>query len=274
MITKVAVLYQPMVSEARDMAESLARELPALGVNGWIGSAWEEETARQRLNDAEMLITLGGDGTILHAARVARGTGIPMLTVNFGKVGFLAELSPADLLPKLPAILAGQYWLEQRSMLRCAVFRSGEQLAEHHALNEVVVARSCGLRVIKLRIDIDGTDVVKYQADGVIVATATGSTAYALAAGGPIMHPELKDVLLLPICPYMASDRALTLPAQAKIGVTVLGDHDPQVSLDGQISVPLQVGDRIEVAHDDDSAIFVRVRQRDYFYQTLTEMLR
>ena len=273
MISKVVVLYQPMLPEAREMASQLRQQFAALGVQGWIGSAWEEETARTHLNQAELMITLGGDGTILHAARVARGTGIPMLCVNFGKVGFLAELAPGELAPTLPSILNREFWLERRAMLHCVAHRGGQRLGEYDALNDIVVSRSCGVRVIKISVQVNGVDIMQYLADGVIVSSATGSTAYALSAGGPIMHPEVGDLLFVPICPHLKSSRALVLPPSSRVTLTVSGSYDPLVGIDGQISLPLEDGDRVEVARSEHDAVFARVRPRDYFYRAVPGIL-
>jgi len=211
-VQNIGLLYHPKISESLQLAQCLEDLLKSKGLTVWVGSAWKDEEARKHIPDLDLIVTLGGDGTILRAARMAAFQGTPILSVNMGRFGFLAETQPAEAADKLPAILSGEYWLEERIMLHAELHRQGEQQASYEALNDVVVGHGLISRVVRLTVHVDSEHVANYVADGVIVATPTGSTAYSLAAGGPILHPQLRDMLLTPIAPHRALERSLVLP--------------------------------------------------------------
>lgn len=256
------------------MAEEIKAFLQEKGIESWVGSAWDEPGIRTKLNETSVLITLGGDGTILRAARVSAGHNILILGLNLGRLGFLAEMAPHNWREVLSSVLAGNYWVEERMMLEASFLRRGEKRAYYQALNDVVVSRGTLARIVHLPTYIDGYYFTTYHADGLIVSTPTGSTAYALAAGGPILPPELRNILIIPIAPHLCLDKAVVLSEGSWVRVVVSTDHQAILTVDGQFEVNLKDGDEVEVKASPHEACFIRVRDRSYFYQTLLERLR
>lgn len=271
---KIGILHHPKIDESLRLAQNLEDLLKAKGYSVWVGSAWEDEVARKHIPDLDLIVTLGGDGTILRAARMAALHGTPILSINMGRFGFLAETQPDKAAKELPAILAGEYWLEKRIMLHAELYRQGEQLASYEALNDVVVGHGLISRVVRLAIYVDGEHVADYAADGVIVATPTGSTAYSLAAGGPILHPQLQDILLTPIAPHRALERSVVLPRESAIEIHLSTEYQAVLSIDGQIDVELKNGDRVLVTVSPHRCNLVRTQSRSYFGRNLLERLK
>lgn len=224
--------------------------------------------------DVDAVLVLGGDGTILATARLCAPLGIPMLPVHVGRFGFLTAVAPEGLRAALDALLEGRYSQEERMMLWCETRRAGELQDTGLALNEIVVANGPLSRVLHLRTSIDGRFVTTYAADGIIVATPTGSTAYSLSAGGPLVHPALQAVLVTPVCPHTLTSRALLVPPSAE--VTVVVERDPQdivrVTIDGQLGFPLQAEDAIHIRRAPHQARFLSVGGAD-FYDKLQDKL-
>jgi len=192
-VKHIGLLHHPRIPRSQTLAVEIASWLREQERTVWSGSAWDEQAVLERITDFDLIITLGGDGTILRAARMAARHGVLILGINLGRVGFLAELTPANWRKKFPCLLGGQYWIEERMMLHAEFWRRGEPQQSFEALNDVVVSRGELARIVRLPTYIDGGYFTTYVADGLIVATATGSTAYALAVGGPILPPELKN---------------------------------------------------------------------------------
>ena len=271
---RIGLLYHPKIPKSRRLAEELIHQIEAMGSSPWVCSAWEERKIKSRLTALDLLITLGGDGTILRAARMAAPHAIPILGVNLGRLGFLAEVEPKEVVEKLPSVLEGRYWLEERMMLHAELLRGGENLGEYEALNDVVVGRGLLARVIRLATYIDDDYLTTYVADGVIVATPTGSTAYSLAAGGPILSPQLKNILLTPILPHLATARSLVLSPNAAVKVQVSTNHSAALTVDGQITVEMKDGDAVTVTASRHTCRLVRMQTKTYFYRTLLERLK
>lgn len=272
-IEQVAVLYHPKIEATHRVADEIQGWLVAQGIDAWTGVTWDEETVRPRLVTADLIVVLGGDGSTLRTARMTAGHDIPIVGVNMGRLGFLSEMSPSTWREILPRIFAGQYWLEKRMMLKAKAWRGDQSLSEHLALNDVVISRGSLARVIWLRAQIDGDPLTTYIADGLILSTATGSTAYALAVGGPILPPELHNILVIPIAPHLSLSRSLVLPEGAVIRVDVNTDHQAMLTVDGQFEINLQDGDHIEVFASEHASSFVRTGQHTYFYHTLLDRL-
>ncbi len=279
----IGILHHPRKPESMTLAGQMAALAKARGCAAWLDSAWDESGIVDRLGEdpgLDLLVTLGGDGTILRAARMGARHHIPILGVKMGRLGFLAEVEPDNWLKPLQMVLAGQYWLERRLMLDVLLRRNGTAVDEQghdlhfQALNEVVVSRGRLARIVRVSTWIDGDFLTTYTADGVIVATPTGSTGYALAAGGPILPPELRNILVAPIAPHLSLDRALVLSEGAAVRLKVASDHQVILSVDGQFDVEVQDGDTVEVAASDTSASFVRVRPPAYFYRNLMQRLK
>jgi NAD+ kinase len=273
-VKKFGLLYHPKLPQSLALAEEMAHHLEERGVSPWLCSAWDEDQIACRVGDLDLLITLGGDGTILRAARIATQHSVPILGLNLGRVGFLAEMEVEDWPEKLQRVLAGEYWLEERVMLRAELWRGGDALGDFEALNDVVIGRASFARVVRLATHIDGSYLTTYTADGLIVATATGSTAYALAVGGPILPPELRNILLIPVASYLSLDRAIVLSEGAKVEIEVSTDHRAILTIDGQIHKEVEDADRVAVGASPQHCRFVRLQDRAYFYHNLMRRLR
>jgi len=235
-------------------------------------SAWDEMEIHRRAPDATLAITLGGDGTILRAARACASASLPILAINLGRVGFLSEMMPEQFDAR--AVFQAKYWIEERTMLHAVWSREGKPLGESEALNDVVVGRGKLARVIRLATYIDGDYLKTFVADGTIMATATGSTAYVFATGGPILAPEVKTLVLVPIAPYLSQLKSLVLPEGSHVLFRLDTDHDAILTVDGQIDVELRNGDEILVQASKNVARFARFQPRTYFYGTLVDRLR
>jgi len=272
-VKNAALLHHPKLPESLDLAGEMAHHLEERGVSPWLCSAWDEDEVARCVGDFDLLITLGGDGTILRAARMAAGHSVPILGLNMGRVGFLAEMEIGDWREKLQRVLAGEYWLEERVMLHAELWRGGNALGDFEALNDVVIGRASFARVVRLATYIDGSYLTTYVADGLIVASPTGSTAYALSVGGPILPAELRNILLIPVASYLSLDRAIVLSEGAKVEIEVSTDHRAILTVDGQIHVELEDADRVAVGVSPHTCRFVRLQDRAYFYRTLMKRL-
>ena len=276
LMNKVGILYHPMNKAAYTMAKKLNRFLTAKGVSVWLCSAWEVEKAKAQVNNTDLILSIGGDGTILRAAQVAVPGLIPIAGINLGRLGFMTELSADEAVDKLPTLLAGEGWIDDRAMLEAELCPTSqdESAREFYALNDVVVARGVIARTVYVEASIDGEPLTTYKADGVIVATATGSTGYSLAAGGPILQPQSKDFLLLPILPHLCLAYPMVLPSTAIVRLRVTTVHQATLSIDGHINLPISSGDTITVKQSANTARFLRIRPEASFYSSLEQRLK
>jgi NAD+ kinase len=262
-------LHHPKIAETQVVARQIADFLAAREVSAWLASTWDEPTIRAQVSELGLALVLGGDGSVLRTARMVAPHSVPLVGLNMGRLGFLSELTPQDWRPKLPRILAGDFWIESRLMLQAEIRRQDASLNRYSALNDVVVSRGSMARMIRAHTHIDGGHLATYAADGVIVATPTGSTAYALAAGGPILPPELYNILLIPIAPHLSFDRAIVLSEGAVVDMHIETDHEAILTVDGQFAFALSDGDQVIVRASNHQAHFARVQERTYFYKTL-----
>jgi NAD+ kinase len=269
---RIGLLHHPKLPATHPLAGTMARQAEEYGLAAWIGSAWDEDAVRGEAPNLDLLVTLGGDGSILRAARMGCEQGVPVLGVNMGRLGFLAELEPDGWLAALPRLVAGDYWIEERMMLY-AEYHRGEECRQYEALNDVVVSRGSLARIVRLATHIDGSYLTTYAADGLIVSTATGSTAYALAVGGPILPPQLKNILLIPIAPHLSMERAIVLSQGAVVRVQIQTDHQAILTVDGQFEYELRDGDWVTVQASPHVGRFLHLQDRTYFYRTLMERL-
>ncbi len=272
-INRVAVLYHPKIPATHALAEQIGDWLEARSVSAWLALSWSEEQVRGALHGTDLIIVLGGDGSTLRAARMAAGFATPILGVNMGRLGFLSELTPETWSDRLPEVLEGRYWVEERMMLKAETWRDSALIDEHLALNDVVVSRGALARVVRLSTEIDGDHLTTYVADGLIISTPTGSTAYALAAGGPILPPELRNILIQPIAPHLTLDRAIVLSEGTRVRVRVSTDHQAILTVDGQFEFEMKDHDCVEVQASEHVSRFVRLGKRTYFYQALLSRL-
>jgi len=274
-VKKVGILYHPMIAAAHPLAEELKDFLVERGVSVWLCSAWEGEQARTLVNGTDLILTIGGDGTILRAAQVAVSAQIPVIGINLGRLGFMTELSAEEAKKKLPGLLEGKGWVDERAMLEAELqISQSEPSRAFHALNDVVVARGGVARVVYVEASIDGKPLTTYKGDGVIVATATGSTGYSLAAGGPILHPRAKEFLLLPIAPHLSPAYPLVLPATAVVRLHLATTHQATLSIDGHVNLPLSSGAVITIKHSPEIGRFLRIHPESSFYSSLEQKLK
>ncbi len=274
-MNKVGILYHPMIKAAYVKAKKLQELLGSKDVSVWLCSAWEREKAKAQLNNTDLILSVGGDGTILRAAQVIVPEMIPIIGINLGKLGFMTELSADEALEKLPSLLAGEGWIDERAMLEAELSATDQELPRiFHALNDIVVARGAIARLVYVEASIDGQHLTSYKADGVIVATATGSTGYSLAAGGPILYPQSKDFLLVPITPHLSPAYAMVLPSTTIVQLRITTIHQATLSIDGHINLPLSDGATITVKQSPNTARFLRIHSETYFYNSLEQKLK
>ena len=266
------LLHHPKLPHSLALAHQWSAQFDALGARSTLISAWDEAAISQHLDGLYLAITRGGDGTFLRAARLCAPVRVPILGINLGRVGFLSEISPEEFNAR--QVVEGAFWVEERTMLHTTFSRGGVTRGEYEALNDVVVGRGKLARVIRLATSIDGDYLTTFIADGAIVATATGSSAYVFAAGGPILAPEVKTLVLVPIAPYLSQVKSLVLPEGSRVLLRLETDHRSILTIDGQIDIELEDGDEILVQASAHVARFARFQPRTYFYRTLVERLR
>ena len=254
-----------------DLAD-LARHLSAKNIDVWV----EENTAQhaqlsgyktlpleQVGNVADLAIVMGGDGTMLSVARSLIEADVPLVGINRGRFGFLTDLRAEDMLTEIDCILEGNYIREPRMLLLTQVLRGNQLIHSSYALNDVVI--KSGLRLIELEVEIDGKFVYKQRSDGLILSTPTGTTAYALSAGGPILHPNLEAISLVPICPHTLSNRPIAVNSTSKIEVTLVQFSEAQLSMDGQSHEVLEIGDKIMVQRAEKNIFLLHPSDYCYF---------
>jgi NAD+ kinase len=274
-VERIGILYHPVSKTTYPLAQELKDFLSARGVSVWLCSAWEREEAECQLDGTDLILTVGGDGTILRAAQVAASRSIPITGINLGRLGFMTELGVDEAKDRLSALLAGEGWIDERAMLEAELWAPDNEAGSvFHALNDVVVARGEVARMIRVGASIDGEPLTTYKADGVIVATATGSTGYSLSAGGPILHPQAEDFLLLPILPHLSADYTLVLPATVVVKLNLSVTHQVTLSIDGHINLPVLDKTTLAVKRSAQKTRFLRIHPKASFYGSLERKLR
>ncbi len=264
------VTAYPKMPEAFAQAEAMSAFLKEKGIDAPCGSLYDEELRKRvKKGEFDMLITVGGDGSVLRAGHLCAPCNVPILGVNLGRLGFLIQIDRKEWQEYFEKLFAGEAWIENRMMLRAEHYRAGEMLGSSNALNEAVVARGQNLRPVRLTASVDGRRLTSYVADGLIASTATGSTAYALAAGGPILPPELRNILLVPIAPHLSVDRAVVLSEGSSVSIVIKSENSV-LSVDGQPPTPLMEDDHVDVTAADVTAQFVRFGDPGYFYRNIT----
>ena len=273
-VRSAAVLLHPKIERARQVADIVCAALDECTLSVSRASAWDVARLRELLPHVDVAITLGGDGSILRTSRLAALSNTPVLGINLGTLGFLAEMEPAEVPERIPPLVRGNYWVEERIMLQIEHWREGERLATYQALNEAVVGRRSLSRVVRVPTRLNHQELTTYTADGVLVATPTGSTAYSHAAGGPILHPEVHSLILTPICAHPHTSGSIVVPPDTVVELTARTDHEAALSIDGQEDVPMRDGDVATMSISPHIAHFLRNQKRDYFYETLLRKLR
>lgn len=270
-LKRIAVAAHPKLEKGAIEARLIAEYLQERGVNAAHGILYDEDMSqRVKQGDFDMLIALGGDGTMLRAGHLCGPSNVPILGINLGNFGFLMEVRQGQWRDIMPQLLQGNYWLENRMMLTAQQWRQDELMGDWQVLNEVVVSRGQIVRPVHLRTEVDSRFLTTYVADGLIASTATGSTAYALAAGGPILPPELRNILLVAVAPHLSIDRPIVLAEGSTVKITVHTDHQAVLCVDGQVPIGLADGDHVTAHASDHSVQFIRFQDPGYFYRNLT----
>lgn len=276
--TRIGFVHNQLVPSALQLVMTLVEHL-RLGDETWIRSAGELEKASDEHPGVDLIITVGGDGTILRAVRIAALYQIPILGINMGRVGFMTELGSDVALESIDSYLRMNVRVEERGMVQASVVSPSmstgavNSIPSLHALNEVVVGNIGAARMVEITVKINDAPFTVYHADSVIVATATGSTGYALSAGGAILHPLSKDMLLKPVAAQLGFSTALALPADTKLELEIDSDHPAILSADGFIERDLQEGTRVFVEVSPHKAYFLRMQPAEHYYSTLIERL-
>lgn len=268
---RIVFAVHPKMPAALKEAKSFEALINARGVTTMCGLLDDADLRLQvRNNEFDLLVAVGGDGTMLRAAHLCAPWGVPILGVNLGRLGFLYQVEKNTGAEYFSLLLDGEFWIEKRMMLRTEHWRSGESQGNWHALNEAVICRGHYIRPVHISVSVDDRLLTTYVADGLIAATPTGSTAYALAAGGPILPPDLRNILLVPIAPHLSVDRAVVLAEGSTVSIQNHSDAGTVLSIDGQTPVGLDHKDIVKICAGDYSAHFVRFGDPDYFYRNLT----
>jgi NAD+ kinase len=276
-MNNAGIVYNARIPEALDLSSAIFHQLD-LGEDSWLAPAEDFPTLRQEVGGVDIIITVGGDGTILRAVQAAAPMGIPMVGINMGRLGFMTELQVDEALNKLPTYFNGETRLEERCMLQATVMRSNgvedDKLeGPYHALNDVVLARGGVSRVVTIAGRVDNAQLTTFRADAVILSTATGSTGYNLAVGGPILDPLSDALVLKPVAAHMGLTAAMVLDHAAKISLALEGYQPATLSVDGQFDYSLEPGDIVDLEQSPLKAKFLRANPPSYFYGTLTRRL-
>ncbi|MBM4412574.1 MAG: NAD(+)/NADH kinase [Chloroflexi bacterium] len=271
---RVGVFYNPFSDASVRFSEAAADWLRARGLEVWRGASHlgRENSA---IECVDLVVAAGGDGTVLRAARLAERCGVPILPVALGRLNFMAELEPDTFYDGIATVLDGGGWRDERTMIEGIVAHvDGSPSVEFLALNEIVVARRDINRIINVDVRLYDSHLTTYHADGVIVSTATGSTAYALSAGGPIVDPRSRNIILVPIAAHMTSIKSLVLDDDATMQLTLRGRHSAAVYADGDDHHPMQEGDTVTIKRSNRTCTFARVYPPSSFYARMTQRLR
>jgi NAD+ kinase len=253
---------------ARGLAVVLEKETAGLVPSAPAGVALKADLPAQ----VDGVIVLGGDGTLLSMARAVGPLDVPLLGVNLGGLGFLTATTEDEMLPAVEAMLCGSMAVDERMMLAAVVVRGGQAIGEHAALNDVVITKSAMSRIIRLEVSVEGRHATSYRADGLIIATPTGSTAYSLSAGGPILFPTMDAVVLTPIASHTLTNRPIVLSATSRIDVTLRTDQEVMLTMDGQVGVNLRQHDTVQVSKAASRIRLVRFPQTDFFSVLRTKL--
>lgn len=274
----IAVIWHPSLPEAIEEAEKMIIELKSgaygsLTVSGW--SVYDEQFLRRVSEGAiDLVITLGGDGTMLRTNKICAPHRVPVCGVNMGSFGFMMEFQSYQWKEMLPDLLAGNWRIEERMMLHVELHRHNREKLSWEVLNDAVVAHGSQIRPIRVHVTVSGNELTTYVADGLIVATATGSTAYAMAAGGPIMEPDLRNILIIPVAPHLSLDRGLLLDEKDVIEITATSNHEAIFSPDGAKGVILAPTDKIVISASKYSAQYIRFKGEGFFYRNFLQYMQ
>jgi len=273
-IRRVGVVSKPRSRRAGPVLRRLLKQLEAHGVRPVLdreaarvlGRAKDGLSRADLAREVEMVVAVGGDGTILSIARHLGRSGPPVLGINLGSLGFLADFSMDELEESMEPILAGHFQVDRRMMLAVELHREEGPPRRYRVLNDAVINKSALARILDIELTVDGQEITIYRADGLILSTPTGSTAYCLSAGGPIVHPGIQAIIVTPICPHTLTNRPLVVPGDLVLeGRIRTGDENAFLTLDGQVGIPLTREDRIRVRRSSLGTRMVTLPGRNYF---------
>jgi len=279
-VKNIAIFCKQKPSVDREVLSQLTRWLRERGLNVLMdadtASLIDETSTLSRAelpHKVELIVVLGGDGTLLSVARIAHDADVPILGVNLGSLGFLTEITLDELYDTLGSVLDNKYEIEHRMLLSANLMRDGECIEDNQVLNDVVINKGALARIVNLKVRVDGQYMTSYRADGLIIATPTGSTAYSLSAGGPIIHPSMHALVLSPICPFDLANRPIVVPDQSTLEVEITTpNEDVRVTLDGQEGYDFSAGDVLKVKKAGNSVKLVQAKGKNY-YQLLRKKL-
>lgn len=248
-IRRIGFAYNPTIEAAIELSERAAGWCQRRGIDNWQAQAGDLEALLRELPTTDILVVLGGDGTFLRAARAVAEVDVPLLGINLGKVGFLSKVEGSDLESVLELIVAGQYAIDERMVIEGRIMPGGGvgESQRHLALNDIVVARGSLARVCRLDVSIDDSHLATFIADGLVVSSPTGSTGYSFSAGGPIVDPVSRNLVVTPIAAYLSAIRSVVVSPMQVVRCRVVDAHEALISIDGREDLPLAVGDVVEV---------------------------
>lgn len=270
--SRFIIFHNPQVSRSQQIADEInmcLQDKPGLSATSMLIS----ELDHNPTYNTDMLLAIGGDGTMLRVGRVAAQMGCPVLGINLGEVGFLPQIPEHNWQDAIDRILKGDFDLEPRMLVHGELIREGKKLNGQHALNEIVVTRGALARPIRLETKVDNAVLANYLADGVIVSTPTGSTAYSLAAGGPILPPNLRNLVVTPISPHLSMGSSVVLSEGCTVTITIRTNYQAILSLDGQIEMVVLDRDCVRVRASNRNCNFVRLQDPNYYYSDLSERM-
>ncbi len=278
---KIGIIGKTNIEKTFELVSALSKWLVDRGVEVYLDKPLAKRSPAGKAAAAEkipalvdIILVFGGDGTFLGVARLASKHGTPILGINLGGLGFLTEVTVDEIHPMMERILAGDYEVEDRHMLLTTIRRGRKKIGKHEVLNDVVINKQAMARIIDLAIYIDGSHVTTYKADGLILSTPTGSTAYSLSAGGPIVHPTLPVTILTPICPHTLTNRPLVVSSSMKVEIAITTQEpDTYLTLDGQIGIQLSTGDVVEAIQSNTIVKLIKSPYRDFFTILKTKLM-
>lgn len=271
----IVVTRHPSLEESRETSEQIVSALRERSVDCEAYSLNDKKfRAQLREGKFDFMIALGGDGTMLRAGKLGAPVGVPVMGINFGHFGFLMETQRDEWGARLDDLLAGNWEIDRRMMIHAEHYRGGQKLRSWEVLNDIVIARALSMRPIHLFVHVNEIELAEYVADGLILSTATGSTSYSQSVGGPILRPDMRNMLLTPISPNLCVDRSLVLPDSDTIAFTLGGNVDALVSPDGYEGDALQFGDQVRAKASEHSALFVRFGDKGIFYRNITRYMQ
>ncbi len=276
-IRQIGILAHPSRPDTHPVAEDIAATLSRRGIDNWLWTEWDEGAVADDVACTDVVMAIGGDGAMLRAGRVCAEHNVPVLGINMGWLGFLTEIeSPDDWQSGLDQLLCGDYWIEERMMLRATLMQDKRtELSSHNALNDVVISGSVFGRMVQINSYIDKHWTTTYNADALIISTPTGSTAYGLAIGGPILPPELRNILMVPMAPHLSMERPIVLSRGAVVDIepTRENRHPVVLTVDGRVVAELTENQHVCITSAEPVSKFVRLRERNYFYRSLLDRM-